>query len=71
MQTTQTSKQITIDGREFTLSVWHADHGWAPEASEAGVSFYLGGEDDEDCETPEAAIEQAERLLRDQLERGN
>ncbi|MBF6591658.1 MAG: hypothetical protein IVW57_14190 [Ktedonobacterales bacterium] len=62
---------ITINGREFTITADEFDYGWAPVVTEHGKGFYLGGEDDEDDATPEAAIERGKRYILDQIERGN
>ena len=61
-------------GLGWTVYVLQTEAGlFTPNAvnNQSGESVYLGGEDDEDCATPEEAIEQGKRLLAEQIERGN
>lgn len=65
-------REVRVGDRVFELEAWKTDAGmWSSSCRENEHAFYLGGEDDEDSETPEAALDHGEALLRDQIERGN
>ena len=68
------SSQVTLGGENYIIRVWQTEEGgFSPMAFDLRdeSDVYIGGEDDEDAETPEAAIELGRRLLNAQYERGS